>query len=208
MASISKRAADDFDRHFRDGPQNADRRDVIHYAVALVEKYSEASSELACQMYERIAELSGVYIPSPVPAESAGYSEVAKGINGTFKQSPEGNLASDVVYRLVKRAGADTMLQNAQRDGAQFAWIPHGDTCAFCLTLASRGWQYMSKEAMKNGHAEHIHAHCDCQYAVRFNDRTDVEGYEPDRYLQMYKSAKGTTWREKLNAMRRETGDA
>ena len=45
------------------------------------------------------------------------------------------------VSRLVKRAGADTTLKNAQRDGAEFAWVPHGDSCAFCLTLASRGWQ-------------------------------------------------------------------
>lgn len=49
------------------------------------------------------------------------------------------------VSRLVKRAGADTTLKNAQRDGAEFAWVPHGDSCAFCLTLASRGWQRASQ---------------------------------------------------------------
>ena len=46
------------------------------------------------------------------------------------------------------------MLKNALRDGAEFAWVPNGDTCAFCMTLASRGWQRASKRAIKNGHAE------------------------------------------------------
>lgn len=204
MSQISKQAANEFDNRFRDGFLSVDRKEVIDYAMALIEKYSEASSELACQMYERIAELSGVNVRPAEPAAIAEYREVAKGINGTLKQSPEGRLCSDVVSRLVKRAGADTMLMNAQRDGAQFAWVPSGDTCSFCITLASRGWQYMSKKALKNGHAEHIHAHCDCQYCVRFNNKTNVEGYDPDKYLEMYENAEGNTWQEKLNAMRRE----
>ena len=96
------------------------------------------------------------------------------------------------------------MLKNAERDGAQFAWVPMGDTCAFCLTLASRGWQYMSKNAMKHGHAEHIHANCDCTYAIRFDESSTVAGYDSDRYLEMYENAEGSTPAEKINSMRRE----
>ena len=103
------------------------------------------------------------------------------------------------VARLVKQVGADTTLKNAKRDGAQFAWIPHGDTCAFCITLASRGWQYMSDEALKGGHAEHIHANCDCEYAVRFDGHSTVAGYDPDKYLEEYENAGGD-----INAMRRK----
>ena len=204
MSRISKKAAADFDAKFLGKIDAVERKEIIDYAMALVQKYSEASSELACQMYERIAELSGVTIPPAEPAEAAKYGEVAKGINGTLKQSPEGKLCSDVVDRLVKRAGADTMLKNAERDRAQFAWVPHGDTCSFCIMLASRGWQNISRNALKNGHAEHIHAHCDCQYCVRFNQNTEVEGYDPDKYLEMYENAEGNKWRDKLNSMRRE----
>ena len=57
---------------------------------------------------------------------------------------------------------------------------------------------------MKGGHAEHIHANCDCTYAVRFDGRSGVQGYDPDRYLAMYENAEGDTPREKINAMRRE----
>ena len=102
------------------------------------------------------------------------------------------------VSRLVKQAGADTTLKNALRDGAEWAWVPHGDTCAFCITLASRGWQRASDKALKGGHAQHIHANCDCEYAIRFNANTTVAGYDPEKYLQQYEDAGGD-----INAMRR-----
>ena len=76
--------------------------------------------------------------------------------------------------------------------------MPQGDTCAFCITLASRGWQRASKKAIRKGHAEHIHAHCDCTYAVRHDSRTNVAGYDPEKYLKMYNDADGD-----INAMRR-----
>ena len=79
-----------------------------------------------------------------------------------------------------------------------------GDTCAFCITLASRGWQSASKQAIKNGHAEHIHANCDCTYAVRFGHDVDVEGYNPSAYYKMYQNADGGSPKAKINAMRRE----
>lgn len=77
--------------------------------------------------------------------------------------------------------------------------VPNGDTCAFCIALASRGWQYKSKKAMRNGHAEHIHAHCDCEYAVRFDGKSTVAGYDPDKYLEEYYDANGD-----INEMRRK----
>ena len=102
------------------------------------------------------------------------------------------------VSRLVKRAGADTTLKNALRDGAEFAWVPQGDTCAFCLTLASRGWQKASQAAIKGGHAEHIHANCDCEYAIRFDGASTVAGYDPEKYLKQYRDAGSD-----VNALRR-----
>jgi hypothetical protein len=123
---------------------------------------------------------------------------VAKAINGAIKQAGEGQVPQ-IVGRKVKQAGADTTLKNAIRDGAEFAWIPHGDTCAFCITLASRGWQTASEKALKEGHAEHIHSNCDCEYAVRFSDRDGVRGYNPDFYKRIYDNHGGD-----INAIRRE----
>lgn len=182
----------------------ADTKGLIDYAYAIVSKYGEASAALSAQMYDAIAELEGRYLMAAEVAEVAEYGEVAKAINGTLKVSQNAAELASAATRFVKMAGSDTTLKNSIRDGAEFAWIPSGETCAFCLTLASRGWQPASKKIIKNGHAEHIHSNCDCQYAVRFNNKSTVAGYDPDKYRQMYRSADGRTPQDKINAMRRD----
>lgn len=97
------------------------------------------------------------------------------------------------------------MLKNAARDGAEFAWVPHGsETCGMCLTIASNGWRRASRKTMKGDHAEHIHSSCDCEFAIRFDGKSTVEGYDPDALREQYDNAEGSTWKEKVNFMRRE----
>ena len=179
-----------------------ERKALTDYAFGIATKYGEGASAAAAEMYDAIAVASKAKVPPAVPAPTATYGEVAKTVNGTLKQSPE--IVPGAVGRLVKTAGVDTTMQNAIRDGAYWAWVPQGDTCAFCIMLASRGWQRASAKALKNGHAEHIHANCDCTYVVRFGDNLFVEGYDPQQYLDMYQNADGTRWQDKLNSMRRQ----
>lgn len=185
----------------------ADADAMIDYAFALATKYGNASAALSAQMYDAAVELSGLVYPAALPAETATISEVARAVVGTAKTGND-EIISSAVGRLVKMAGVDTTMQNAIRDGAEWAWIPVGETCSFCITLASRGWQRASKKALKNGHAEHIHANCDCTYAIRFDGGSNVAGYDPDRYLAMYEDApldgERPTPRNRINAMRRE----
>lgn len=168
---------------------------LIAYAHALVTKYGEGSAELACQMYDALAAAARAEVPAAEPAEPASYGEIARMVQATKASPPQMQRG---VSRLVKRAGADTTLKNALRDGAEFAWVPQGDTCAFCLTLASRGWQKASQAAIKGGHAEHIHANCDCEYAIRFDGASTVAGYDPEKYLKQYRDAGSD-----VNALRR-----
>lgn len=183
-------------RQYIDTHGTGDADALITYAAALVTKYGEGSAELACQMYDALAEAANAGVPAAEPAEPADYGEVARMVNATKNQNPA-NLPNGV-SRLVKRAGADTTLKNAVRDGAEWAWVPHGDTCPFCITLASRGWQTASQKLLKNGHAEHIHSNCDCEFAIRFDHSTTVAGYDPDKYLAQYNAAGGD-----INKMRR-----
>ena len=168
---------------------------LIAYAHALVTKYGEGSAELACQMYDALAAAAKAGVPAAEPAQPASYGEVARMVQATKASQPQ---MQQGVSRLVKRAGADTTLKNALRDGAEWALVPLGATCAFCLTLASRGWQKASQAAIKGGHAEHIHANCDCEYAIRFDGRSTVAGYDPDKYLRQYRAADGD-----INKLRR-----
>ena len=177
--------------------------DFIYAALTISEKYGIAAAEMAAQMYDATAIASGVIKESAELASTPSYGEVAKAVKGTLKTGNE-NMVASAVGRLVKQTGVDTTVKNALRDGAEWAWIPSGDTCAFCITLASRGWQKASKAALKGGHAEHIHANCDCTYAIRFDRKTDVQGYAPDRYLRMYENADGSTPSERINSMRRD----
>lgn len=201
---INKAATDKVGEYLNSHPLHGteDMRGLIDYAYSISTKYGEAAAALACEMYDAIGAGSGEILQPAEPAPTPRYGEVAKTVHGTAKYNNP-KLVSNAVGRLVKRTAADTTLNNAERDGAQFAWIPHGDTCSFCIALASRGWQYMSKDARKNGHAEHIHANCDCEYAIRFDKKTNYEGYDPDKYLNMYESADGKSSQDKINSMRR-----
>lgn len=169
----------------RGGIDQVSIESVIDYAYGLATKYGEASGTLAAMYYDAVATLERANVPAAEVAATATYGEVAKDIYGATSFSKDPDYIGNVVGRLTKQAGADTILQNAERDRAQFAWIPSGETCAFCIGLAANGWQNIGKRTLRRGkHAEHIHSNCDCMYAVRFNQETQVEGYDPDKYWE------------------------
>lgn len=223
LSKISKTAVDEFrdavwktsGRFKGVGLGNIPRDELIEYAYGLATKYGEASSAVASEMYDAMALLQKAPVPAAIPAETATYSEVAKTVNGIIKNTGSEEVLAQGIGRLVKMAGTDTMLSNAYRDrksgkgsqkrhsGAEVAWIPSGDTCPYCIMLASKGWQKQT-EWGANNHSEHIHANCDCTYMVRFNNDFNVEGYDPEEYKEMYDDADGGTREEKLNSMRRE----
>lgn len=199
----SELVQDWIDKH---GTEDVDA--LIDYCYRVIGRYGTASAELTASMYEAIAQAEEMFIQPAELAEIASYGDTAKAVQGSLLQSPSGQLVKQAVSRQIKLASADTLAKNALRDGAEWAWIPSGDTCPFCLMLASQGWVKASKKALKNGHCKHIHANCDCTYAVRFSHDTDVAGYDPERYLADYEGADGSKPREKLNAMRRERYEA
>ena len=190
-------------REYMDGHPEADTDALIRYAYALVTKYGEGSAELACQMYDALAEAQGITLPAAEPAPTVTYGEVTGMVKAT--QDSPANLQSGV-SRMVKQAGADTTAHNAIRDGAEWAWVPHGDACPFCRMLASNGWQRASKNLLKKGHAQHIHANCDCEFAVRFSREFNISGYDPEEYLRQYREAGGdvNAWRRIDYAARKD----
>ncbi len=117
-------------------------------------------------------------------------------VNATKQSPPQ---LQGGVSRLMKRAGADTTLKKTL---SATALSGHGYRMGihalFCITLASRGWQRASKKALKGDHAEHYPHTCNCEYAVRFDSRTTVAGYDPEKYLKQYEDYGGD-----INAMRR-----
>ena len=174
---------------------------LVEIAYALATKYGEAASAAACQMYDEVATIQKAHVPPAEPKATQNIKYVEKAIQSTLERAP--SLVPSTVSELVKRTGAETTLKNAQRDGAYFAWVPNGDTCAFCITLASNGWRKASRKTINGDHAEHIHKNCDCEFAISFNGPGEIEGYDPDKYLAMYEGAEGASWKDKVNFMRR-----
>ena len=175
----------------------------IEFCYGLVTKYGEAATEFACEMYDAISELENAGVDPAEPAETATYSDVAKAVNGTMKNLLRAEVVAAAMGRLVKLAGQDTTLKNAVRDNAYYAWIPLGDTCAFCLGIAAEGWKRASERALKGGHAEHIHGNCNCAYSIKHNKETDYRFYKPEAYEAIFENAEGDTKEEKLNSVRR-----
>lgn len=199
LSAINEKAGDKLKEYIERNGTN-DVESLITYAHALVTRYGEAGSELACEMYDALATAQGANVPLALPAQIASRREVA----GTVLATKDTQNFVPAVQRLVKTAASDTMLRNAKRDHAEWAWISHGDTCAFCMVLSSKGWQPASKAVLRGDHAEHIHANCDCEFAVRFDGKSTVEGYNPQRFKKIYDSAPGRSSIDKINAIRRE----
>lgn len=205
LRKINSMAADKVAKHMGTVDIDTDEgmKSLLDYSYAVSTAYGEAATELACQMYDAVALVSKANVPPAEPAATATYGEVVRAVKGKMFDTKEPAAVGSAVGRLVKMAGVDTTMQNALRDGAEWAWIPSGDTCAFCLTLASRGWQKASKKAIRGGHAEHIHHNCDCTYAIRFDGKSDVDGYDPDALYDEYINAGGTP-QARINALRRK----
>jgi len=176
---------------------------LVRYGYGVSSLYGNASASLSAAMYDEIVEMENKILPAAELANNPEYGEVAQAIRGTLKQSTNTKAVAGAVSRLVKRTGQDTLIKNGIRDKAEFAWVPIGDTCPLCKTIASRGWQYINEKALKNGHAEHIHSNCDCSYMVRHDSSFNVAGYKPEKYLEEYENAEGRTSKEKINSMRR-----
>lgn len=187
--------------HEVDSPEGRDA--LIDYCYGLATKYGEAAAECACQMYDAISDLEGVYVDFAEPAETATIEDTAKAVNGTMNNLMRLEITAAAIGRLVKLAGQDTTLKNAIRDHAYFAWIPMGDTCPFCLAIAAEGWKTATAKALAGGHAKHIHGNCNCAYSIKHDKETTYNAYDPSKYQEIMSEAEGSTEEEKLNSLRR-----
>ena len=210
QAAQREAAADDMFEYVMDEDGELPRRAVVAYGSKLAVKHGRAAAALACVWYEQVARLSGAEVDKAVPVVVSNPGRidalVAKAQPMLAAGDVEGfaKACGTAVANEVKRSASRTMVSNAKRDGAQFAWVPQGsETCAFCIAVASNGWTYARKGTVES-HADHIHPNCECEFAIRFDDSTDVAGYDPKQYEDAYDNAEGRTSQDKINSMRRE----
>lgn len=114
-----------------------------------------------------------------------------RGSDGRWTVTDEGAFASDLnqfVGRMVNEMSKRHVADYGRRDTVRpkYARVPSGaETCAYCYALAGLGFQYNSEETAR----AHGHVDCDCVIVPSWNG-SGVEGYNPQRYADMFNSAR------------------
>lgn len=192
------------------------RRDVLASIIRgvvpqIADRYGLAAAEVSAALWEEIYETSvgvaaGAIVPDDDYDERFGDAAVttALGKLGHDERPPEANVdlvrgfVGQMVGKAVRDRAREVQTYNTRRvvergmrgaDGARFARIPTGDTtCAFCLTLASRGFVYYTRETA--GEFDKYHDDCDCEVVSSFDgDSASLENYSPSLYYDMYSNA-------------------
>lgn len=182
--------------------------------VQLSAKYGLSTSALAASWFDQMAMAEGADVVKAVAVNDPGplrHRRMAIASNAALPKLQAGDkegfaraLASAVAAD-VKRQATNTIMLNAQKNGAEFAWVPGGgETCAFCITLAANGWRPAAKATAMGEHADHIHDHCMCEFAIRFNKDTQYGAYDADKYARIYDDADGRSSQDKINSIRRD----
>lgn len=168
------------------------------FLPALIAQYGDIAATAAAEWYEatRAAQIGGAYAaqlgataPNSAVHASVGYAVAA----ADPAEIPSRLLAS--AQRLVMFSQRSTVGLNAVSDPRRprFARVPTGaTTCAFCLLVSSRGFEYGTRQAAGDsgsGFGSDYHSDCDCQIVADF-DGTGVEGYDPDAMYDFYLRAR------------------
>lgn len=190
----------------------AEVRDEI---IAVMQQACGASTDVAARLaadyYDGMAALYGAPSSYRATTESMRDPKATDGAVRAFvEELVDGGDPQDVIdlclgridYENTLAANMNTFI-NTQRDPRKpkLARVPTGaETCEFCIMLASRGFVYHAQNV-----ATHVHANCDCRLVPGFNGATEVAGYDPAYYEDVYRHPEDhPEVREARNARRRE----
>ena len=174
------------------------------------EQFGGQAASVACDAYDATMERLGIGARPAQPVQAATSASAAGAVSSARKASG-GDFArfadalSTKAHGAVGRAANTTTIRNAERDyrkGVRYARVPTGkETCGFCLMLASRGFDYKSRESAGYtwGAVNRFHARCDCRVVAGDAD-TVVEGYDPDWLYDAYLDARETVNPEGIRA--------
>ena len=194
-AQLAEAAVDEFESEIWDGITFDEAMEI---AKRIAEKFAFFGAELGAQWYDFCSEVAGVNVPPaelyPLEAEDIATSAEA------YKQDAQGKTPSQVfdefLTEQIAKSRQATESANLHRDynrgrvPGRWARVPVGETCAWCLMLASQGAWYLSRESALREEAGKYHKRCDCK-AVYHADPDDIAGYQGDLddYKRMYYDA-------------------
>ena len=188
------------------------RNEIIAIMYTLLGPYTDNVAAISAQFYDGLREWFGIsdgFMAESVSMRDPGATDGAvrafmeTQVDGKPFEELEKLLVERVDYEM-KRASNECIAHNAKRDPKRPKWarIPAGgETCEWCIMLASRGFRYQSEEV-----ASHTHANCDCRIVPSWDRKNPaVQGYDPKEYYEKYKHPEDfPELREARNARRRE----
>ena len=212
LASVSDEAKKKLEESLRRIDWTRDVATVRDEIIDVMQVYCGGSTDMAAQLaaefYDGLREQAigtqlGAFAESgrnPAATDGAVRAFVQDLVDGKGPDSVIEKCLDRVDYE-TKKAAATCVTRNANRDPAKprYARVPAGgETCDFCLMLASRGPVYHSEASA--GAVDHFHANCRCQVVPMWGARrvktkaggfvyrggTSVEGYDPDALFDKY----------------------
>ena len=193
-AQLAQAAIDEFESEIWDGITFDEAMEI---AKRIAEKFAFYGAELGAQWYDFCSQVAGVDVPPaelyPLEAEDIATSAEA------YKQDAQGKTPSQVfdeflneqIQKSIRTTGSANLHRDYNRGRVPGKWarVPVGETCAFCLMLASQGAFYVSYKSAGGFDPDHYHKQCDCK-PVFHASAESIAGYkELDDYKRMYYDA-------------------
>lgn len=186
---------------------------LLEVLPALVDEYGDIAAALAADWYESVA--PGRALAASTVA-TVRVTESVRFHAGGLWMPDAGDVAGALALKLdeyIREPGRRTIEQSAARNNVAWARVPSGrETCAFCITLASRDATYLTRDsALKSRRTgEAYHGYCNCE-AVPISGDDYPDGYDPDELYDLYSASRDAAGSGDIKdiaaAMRREFPD-
>lgn len=159
-------------------------RDVlVSQAQTLARYYGDAAVGLAAEFFEAATGLTTRVPGYDLTDAVEGSARWAAGDLFTGDPAEAQKKFRGAMQRHAKQPGRDLLHDNADRRGVRFARVPVGDTCSWCLMLASRGFIYTSSRHA--GEGNRWHDWCDCMIVPSTEKDLPAE-YDPEKLYELY----------------------
>lgn len=175
--------------------------DAIELVSRIAEQYGLLGSELGAQWYDLCTRLANIEAEPAELVEMDGES-IRRRARAAVETAPDGKTVNAIfdyfLQNLINESIRETGSANLGRDyerglcAGKWARVPVGETCAWCLMLASQGAWYLTEESALGKESGHYHNGCNC-IAVYHANPNDIPNYAGlQRYKSMYYKAENT----------------
>lgn len=162
------------------------RSEVETFFPILIEEYGRVAEVTAADWYEDIykerSRLSAKGLSNEQMARARAKWAIGESWNGKHAQSLA--LLELVTDEMVRQFGRDAVQESAKANKRMYARVPVGETCSWCLMLASRGFAYHSETDA--GKMAKFHGDCDCEIVP--DNGVIPDGYDADVLYEQYQS--------------------